>query len=374
MRSLRLLVVDDSRAFGLVVARELRALGHHVDVESDSERAVRACAEHAYDVVLCDLVMPKLDGQDVLEQVMCDHPEVRFVLMSGHLEPTDILVAHRAGAAGYLRKPFGRPELAELLERITAEPGALAPERLRHAVDLLARPHPSAEDVLRHFGDDSELAMLAAEPALGGPGGSLDLAATIESAGSVRVLTLAATLGIREVYDAAAALADAQRSAVWRVHCTTSLVACALAARQGIGQADRVQLMVLLTQIGELTVIEEEMRQDPLLWHGDGRPARSLVRAVHEGSAPAAVVTLAAWKLPEGLVRLARTLADDPTDTRGLAGLATNARHATLTAFDHYPFAPRGVDPRTAIPGASPELVHRLLQSANTQAEFLKLG
>ena len=68
MRSLRLLVVDDSPVFTRIVARELEALGHHVEVENDSERAVKACRSEPYDVVFCDLVMPGLDGLDVLEQ------------------------------------------------------------------------------------------------------------------------------------------------------------------------------------------------------------------------------------------------------------------------------------------------------------------
>lgn len=395
VRSLRLLVVDDSRALTRGVARDLESLGHRVDVENDPARALVACRSEPYDVVFCDLVMPGLDGLDVLEQTATTRGDTRFVLMSGYLETDDVLAAHRAGAHDYLHKPFGRRELVEVLDRLALEvPGAAAApppapapvdevaergdglpppsKRLLDAVRLLARTHPDVAAVDARFSDDALVGAAAIDPAFGGPGGAPELKRAIETTGAVRVLTLAASLGLRETYEAASEHLGERTNLLWRVHCTTSFIAEALAVKRRIGQPERVQLMVLLSQIGELATVLSAVREDPALWQRD-RPSSALVERVAATTGQASVAVLEGWGLPPGVVATARGLVADPRGQRGIVGLAASARRATLCGFGHYPFAPRHLDYDSAIPGAGGDLVRRLFHEASRSAGRLDL-
>lgn len=112
----KLLVVDDENNLRLVVQKELSRLGHDVETESDGEKAWQALEQKDYDVLLCDINMPRLDGISLLRRLKekrQNHPEV--IMLTGHATVETAIEAMKLGAYDYLTKPYRITELAALV-------------------------------------------------------------------------------------------------------------------------------------------------------------------------------------------------------------------------------------------------------------------
>jgi DNA-binding response OmpR family regulator len=119
----RLLVVDDERRILDFVARGLRAEGYAVDVAADGQAALEAALTHTYDLVILDLLMPGVDGRQVLRSVLERKPGQAVLILSALTDTPTKVEALELGAEDYLAKPFS---LAELLARVRARLRAVA--------------------------------------------------------------------------------------------------------------------------------------------------------------------------------------------------------------------------------------------------------
>lgn len=112
----KLLVVDDENNLRLVVQKELSRLGHTVDTASDGEKAWQELEQQDYDVLLCDINMPRLDGISLLRRLRekrQNPPEV--IMLTGHATVETAIEAMKLGAYDYLTKPYRITELAALV-------------------------------------------------------------------------------------------------------------------------------------------------------------------------------------------------------------------------------------------------------------------
>ncbi len=103
-----ILAVDDEQANRELVARNLSRSGHIVITAANGEEALRALAQSDVDVVLLDLLMPGMDGREVLRRIK-EHPEWRatpVIVISGSQDMEGIIECIEAGADDYLFKPF----------------------------------------------------------------------------------------------------------------------------------------------------------------------------------------------------------------------------------------------------------------------------
>jgi adenylate cyclase len=103
-----ILAVDDSRDNRELVARYLSKSGHMVVTAASGEEALRTLEQTDVDVVLLDLIMPEMDGREVLRQIK-EHPEWRatpVIVISGRQDMEGIIECIEAGADDYLLKPF----------------------------------------------------------------------------------------------------------------------------------------------------------------------------------------------------------------------------------------------------------------------------
>lgn len=112
----KLLVVDDENNLRLVVQKELSRLGHDVETESDGENAWKALEEKDFDVLLCDINMPRLDGINLLRRLREKRPNPPEVIMlTGQATVETAIEAMKLGAYDYLTKPYRITELAALV-------------------------------------------------------------------------------------------------------------------------------------------------------------------------------------------------------------------------------------------------------------------
>jgi two-component system OmpR family response regulator len=114
---LRILVVEDDAMLADAVARALSQSAHAVDVARNGEEADRALASIAYDLVVLDLGLPKLDGFDVLRRLRARRSTVPVIILTVRDSVDDRITGLDLGADDYLTKPF---HLSELEARVRA--------------------------------------------------------------------------------------------------------------------------------------------------------------------------------------------------------------------------------------------------------------
>ena len=112
----KLLVVDDEKNLRLVVQKEMARQGHDVECADDGEMAWTLMEKQDYDVLLCDINMPRLDGLGLLRRTRerCQNPP-EVIMLTGQATVESAIEAMKLGAYDYLTKPYRIGELAALV-------------------------------------------------------------------------------------------------------------------------------------------------------------------------------------------------------------------------------------------------------------------
>jgi two-component system response regulator PhoP len=115
---LRVLVVEDEPRLAENITRALReGPGYAVDISDNGEDALLLCGNNNYDLVLLDLMIPKLSGKDVLRRLRSSHDGTPVLVLTAIGEKETTIELLNAGADDYMTKPF---DLGELIARIRA--------------------------------------------------------------------------------------------------------------------------------------------------------------------------------------------------------------------------------------------------------------
>ena len=107
-----ILIIDDEKAIRKTLGEILSYEGYKLDEAGDGEDALKRFKEKAYDVVLCYIKMPKMDGIEFLEKAREANPDVPIIMISGHGTIETAVEAVKKGAYDYISKP---PDLNRLL-------------------------------------------------------------------------------------------------------------------------------------------------------------------------------------------------------------------------------------------------------------------
>src|SRR4051812_28176052 len=113
----RVLVVDDEQSLRKVLAATLQREDYEVEVASDGEEALTALERDGADVVVTDLVMPKMDGLSLLRKVVAQHPDVPVIVVTAHGRVDSAVEAMKAGAFDFVTKPFEHAELKAIIAK-----------------------------------------------------------------------------------------------------------------------------------------------------------------------------------------------------------------------------------------------------------------
>ena len=126
----RVVVADDEEMARRSLGEILTQDGYEVLLAADGEEALRLAAEQAPDILLTDLRMPRLGGEELLTRVRQAHPEIAVVIMTAHGTIASAVKALHAGAEDYLTKPIDVEKLEHLLAAVLARRRLLAETRL----------------------------------------------------------------------------------------------------------------------------------------------------------------------------------------------------------------------------------------------------
>ncbi len=107
-----ILIIDDEKAIRKTLTEILSFEGYKIDEASDGEEGLKKFSEKSYDLVLCDIKMPKLDGIEFLERAKMVNADIPIIMISGHGNIDTAVEAVKKGAFDYISKP---PDLNRLL-------------------------------------------------------------------------------------------------------------------------------------------------------------------------------------------------------------------------------------------------------------------
>ncbi|HEY5220327.1 MAG TPA: sigma-54 dependent transcriptional regulator [Gemmatimonadaceae bacterium] len=114
---IRILIAEDEAKLAEILASYLTGRGHTVRVTSDGRQALEAMRTESFDVALLDIVMPELDGLEVMRQVREDPSPPEIIIITGNGTIDNAITAMKLGAYDYMTKPYRMAEIDVLVQR-----------------------------------------------------------------------------------------------------------------------------------------------------------------------------------------------------------------------------------------------------------------
>jgi len=114
----KILVVDDEESLRLTLRLKLKAAGFDVDVTEDGESAIEKLKTRAFDAVLLDINMPRMNGIEALGIIRQQFPQTEVIMLTGFADFTTAIDCLKNGARDYLVKPIDTTELITRLRSL----------------------------------------------------------------------------------------------------------------------------------------------------------------------------------------------------------------------------------------------------------------
>ena len=114
---MRILVVEDEYSLADLVATRLKKEKYTVDTSLDGEEGLYNILTDIYDLIILDIMLPKLNGIDILKEIRSKNIKAKVLMLTAKAELDDKLIGFNTGANDYLTKPF---HMDELVARVNA--------------------------------------------------------------------------------------------------------------------------------------------------------------------------------------------------------------------------------------------------------------
>ncbi len=113
-----ILVVDDEEALRTVLSSELESEGYAVASAGDGDEAMAVLQEKAFDLVLLDIKMPRVDGFEVLRFIKERYPTTKVIMLTGFADLKNAIESKKLGAEDFVSKPYDLVDLLTTIERV----------------------------------------------------------------------------------------------------------------------------------------------------------------------------------------------------------------------------------------------------------------
>lgn len=116
----RILLVDDEKDFAETVAFQLEELGYDIIVAGDGEEGLDKARQEKPDLIILDLMLPKINGFDVCRKLKTDkkYSDIPIIMLTAKFQPVDIKFGKAMGADFYITKPFEHDILAKKIHEL----------------------------------------------------------------------------------------------------------------------------------------------------------------------------------------------------------------------------------------------------------------
>ncbi len=126
----RILVIEDNEELAAGICHNLELEGYEVDTEPDGRRGYEQCRSAPPDLLILDVMLPRMDGFQVLSALRRDGCDVPVLILSARGEESDKVRGFRLDADQYVTKPFGLLELLERVRSLLRKTGSVADDGL----------------------------------------------------------------------------------------------------------------------------------------------------------------------------------------------------------------------------------------------------
>lgn len=116
----KILIVDDTEIIRDLLSEVLENDGYHADIAADGIQAVEMCQEKQYDLVFCDVHMPRQNGLTTIRKILDISPSTKIIMSDSYPDKL-AKTAIKEGAIGCICKPFDLGELRTLLQQLDRE-------------------------------------------------------------------------------------------------------------------------------------------------------------------------------------------------------------------------------------------------------------
>jgi DNA-binding NtrC family response regulator len=130
----KVLLVDDEQDFLESLAERMRARGMDVSTTTSAEEAIKMASTESYDAIVLDLMMPEMDGIEVLQAIKQKRPDVGVILLTGYATLDKGIEAMKMGAMDFVEKPADLKVLSEKIKKARAQKMVLAEKRIQEKV------------------------------------------------------------------------------------------------------------------------------------------------------------------------------------------------------------------------------------------------
>ncbi|WP_370112027.1 response regulator [Streptacidiphilus sp. MAP12-33] len=147
----RVVVADDQQVVreGIVMLLGLLPGIEVVAAAADGEEAVALVAEHAPEVVLMDLRMPRCDGVEATRRIRAEHPGTAVIVLTTYADDDSLFPALAAGARGYLTKDAGSEEIVRAIRDVRSGAAGLSPQVQARLLERLSAGEAAGEATTR---------------------------------------------------------------------------------------------------------------------------------------------------------------------------------------------------------------------------------
>jgi DNA-binding response OmpR family regulator len=127
-----ILLIEDEPSLGLIVKDSLESRGFAVQLAADGEAGLQLFRQQCPDMVVADVMMPRLDGFSLAEQIRRENAAVPILFLTARSQTADVVRGFELGGNDYLKKPFSMDELivrirAQLARQPVAAPAPVGP-------------------------------------------------------------------------------------------------------------------------------------------------------------------------------------------------------------------------------------------------------
>lgn len=145
MDSLKVLIVDDSPIISRKLTMMVELLGYKVvKTAATGTEAIAAYRASRPDVVTMDITMPDMDGIEATRRIVSEFPDAKIVMVTSHGQERMVLEALKAGAKGYVLKPFDGKKVSEAIQKACQR--VVLKDKLAPAQGEVVQPAGAASD------------------------------------------------------------------------------------------------------------------------------------------------------------------------------------------------------------------------------------
>ncbi len=126
--TINILLAEDERTLAMIIKDTLDGQGFNVNVASDGEEALRMYTASKPDVLVADVMMPRLDGYELVRRIRKTDQQTPVIFLTARSAVNDVVHGFEMGANDYLKKPFGMQELIVRIKALLGRACTVAPQ------------------------------------------------------------------------------------------------------------------------------------------------------------------------------------------------------------------------------------------------------